>query len=256
MDNAETPTKHRGLGYGPVAAVLVAVGVYFASQLFVAIMISLVGGGLLGWDRTRLENFLTDSVYAQFAALVAVEAITLWLIWQFLRARRVALGQIGLVGPRVRDVGYSLVGYFVYFASFVATSIFAKILVPGLNLDQEQEIGFSRNTSGTALVFVFASLVVLPPIAEEIVARGFLYTGLRGRLPKITAAIITSILFAAAHLQWGSGNALLWVAALDTFVLSMILVYLREKTGSLWPSIGVHMLKNCLAFTLLFIFKP
>jgi membrane protease YdiL (CAAX protease family) len=255
MDDAKKPTKNRRLGYGPVAAVTVTIAVYFVSQLFVAIVVSLIGG-LLGWDKTRLENLLTGSVQVQFAALLAVETVTLWLIWRFLKARQVSLRQIGLVGPRLRDAGYSVLGYLAYLASFVVTSIMARLLVPGLNLDQEQEIAFSKSTSGTALIFVFVSLVILPPIAEEIVARGFLYSGLRSKLSKFAAAIITSVLFAAAHLQWGSGNALLWVAALDTFVLSLILVYLREKTGSLWSSIGVHTLKNCLAFMFLFVIKP
>ena len=101
-------------------------------------------------------------------------------------------------------------------------------------------------------MLVFISLVLLPPVVEEIVARGFLYTGLRSKLPKIVAALITSALFAAAHLQWGSGAPLLWVAALDTFTLSLVLVYLREKTGGLAASMGVHMLKNGLAFVVLF----
>jgi membrane protease YdiL (CAAX protease family) len=63
------------------------------------------------------------------------------------------------------------------------------------------------------------------------------------------------LLFAAAHLQWGSGAPLLWVAAIDTFVLSMVLSTLREKTGSLWSAIGLHAIKNGVAFTLLFVLR-
>jgi len=51
----------------------------------------------------------------------------------------------------------------------------------------------------------------------------------------------------------GSGEPLLWIAALDTFILSFVLIYLKEKTGSLWPPIGLHMLKNSLAFISIFI---
>jgi membrane protease YdiL (CAAX protease family) len=35
----------------------------------------------------------------------------------------------------------------------------------------------------------------------------------------------------------------------------MVLAYLREKTGSLWPPIGLHALKNFVAFMALFVFK-
>ncbi len=256
MEQTEKPAvgKHRHVGYGQVAAVLVTVAVYFGAQILVGVIVSLVPL-FNGWSTERLQDWLQDSVAAQFGTIFLVEALTLWLIWLFLKGRRVALKTIGLVRPELRDVGYALAGYAVYFVSFIAISIITKMLLPSLNMNQEQELGFSKETTGAALALVFASLVILPPITEEIVTRGFLYTGLRKKLPVVIATIITSMLFAAAHLQWGSGNALLWIAALDTFVLSLILVYLREKTGSLWPSIAVHMFKNGMAFALLFIFK-
>jgi membrane protease YdiL (CAAX protease family) len=127
----------------------------------------------------------------------------------------------------------------------------AKALVPSLNLEQKQELGFDMATTGKNLLPIFVSLVILPPVVEEIVTRGFLYTNLRSRVAIVPAAIITSILFAAAHLGEAS-DGLLWVAAIDTFVLSMVMCHLREKTGSLWPSMGVHFIKNGLAFFVLF----
>ena len=102
----------------------------------------------------------------------------------------------------------------------------------------------------------FISLVVLPPIVEEILVRGFLYTSLRKYLPRIWAVIIASALFAAAHLPEGnSGAGLLWVAAVDTFILSAVLIYLREKTDKLWASMMVHGMKNGIAFLSLFVFR-
>lgn len=140
-----------------------------------------------------------------------------------------------------------------YFAIYIALVLALKALIPSLNTGQEQELGFGEHVAGADLAYVLMSLVLLPPIVEEILVRGFLYTGLRSKFPKIPAALITSILFAMAHLQFGSGNALLWIAALDTFTLSMVLVYLRDKTDSLVAPIGVHMLKNGIAFMSLFI---
>jgi membrane protease YdiL (CAAX protease family) len=60
-------------------------------------------------------------------------------------------------------------------------------------------------------------------------------------------------LFAVAHLQFGSGAPLLWIAAIDTFVLSLFLIYLKDKTDSLWAPILLHMLKNFIAFMALFV---
>jgi len=253
QDSAQPP-KYRHIGYGPIAAIIVTVSAFFGAQIIVGLLIGLLPA-VMRWEIDRVEALLAESVPAKFLIILFVEVLTLWLLWLFVRSRKVTLKSIGLVRPEVRDISYAIVGYVAYFALFIAISIVAKAAVPGLDLNQEQEIGFSRGTSGGALWLVFASLVILPPVTEEIVMRGFLYTGLRNKLPKLAAAFITSVLFAAAHLQWGSGNALLWVAALDTFVLSMILVYLRDKTGSLWSPILVHMFKNGLAFVLLFIYK-
>lgn len=83
--------------------------------------------------------------------------------------------------------------------------------------------------------------------------RGFLYTTLKKALKPIWAVLLTSALFAAAHLSEGGSSGLLWIGALDTFVLSLVLIYLREKTGGLWASITLHAIKNGIAFVTLFL---
>jgi hypothetical protein len=99
----------------------------------------------------------------------------------------------------------------------------------------------------------FISLVVLPPIVEEIMVRGFLYSTLKKAMPTVAAVLLTSAIFASAHLPEGGAAGPLYIAALDTFVLSLVLIYLREKTGSLWASITLHAAKNGVAFTVLFV---
>ena len=129
----------------------------------------------------------------------------------------------------------------------------ATHLFPSLNVHQKQQLGFQDASGGLKLALTFVSLCVLPPLVEETVFRGFMFTTLRGKLKFVWAALITSLIFASAHLEFGSGQPLLWVAALDTFTLSMVLCYLRQKTDSLWPGILLHSLKNCIAFVTLFV---
>lgn len=254
MEDNEKLIKRKKVGYGPIAAILVTIGVYLASQSVAILLVSAIPLAT-GWSVAELQDWLAESTFAKFITILIVEAVTLWLIWVFMNLRKVSFKSIGLVTPRTRDVGYAISGLVFYFVSYMIIASIVSEILPGLDTEQEQQISFSKDIVGSSLIFVFISLVILPPITEEIVTRGFLYTGLRNKLPFITAAVITSILFAVAHLQWGSGNALLWIAALDTFILSMVLVYLREKTGSLWSPILVHTFKNATAFFLLFIFK-
>lgn len=68
----------------------------------------------------------------------------------------------------------------------------------------------------------------------------------------LPAAIVTSLIFAVGHLAESSQGPL-YVAAIDTFVLSLVLIYLREKTGRLWASIGLHAIKNAIAFVTVFV---
>jgi len=119
-----------------------------------------------------------------------------------------------------------------------------------INLGQKQELGFDQLFTSGQKLLALVSLVVLPPIIEETVFRGFLFSGLRKKCNFIVAALVTSVLFASLHLL-ASSQGPLWIAGLDTFVLSLVLCYLREKTGALWAPMMLHALKNVIAFTIL-----
>lgn len=239
--------------WGALTAVIITIGIYFASQILAGILVSLYPLAR-HWNSAQATKWLEQSVIGQFAFVFVAEAITLWILWMYLKRRHAKPADIGLKKPQAKDAGYALAGFGVYFVVYILAIQLIHTLIPGLNLDQKQDLGFTASAGGL-LWLVFISLVILPPITEEILARGFLYTGLRSQMTKINAAIVTSILFASAHLQAGSGHPLLWVAAIDTFTLSLVLVYLREKTDSLWASIFIHMIKNAIAFAALFIFK-
>jgi membrane protease YdiL (CAAX protease family) len=249
-DKPEAVQKKK-VGYGPLAAIFVGIGAFFAAQVIAGIVLLIYYYA----SGTTEENLQDNPVVLQFFTVLIVEAATIWLLWLFMRGRKVRWPDIGLVKPRFRDAGYAVVGYIIYFALLIAATQLASKYIPGFDLEQEQELGFDKATTGGSLWLIFISLVILPPIVEEIVARGFLYTGLRTKLPVISAALITSALFGLAHLAGGEGGTMIWAAVLDTFVLSLILCGLREKTGSLWAPISVHMFKNALAFAVLFVFK-
>lgn len=233
----------------PLTTILSLVGIFLVSQILAGVLVSLYPS-LQSWTAQQSSAWLEDSVIAQFVYILLAETVAVWMIIRILKRARISLGRIGLIMPTLRDVGSALIGYGIYFLSYLAIIIVASQFT-NLDVDQPQQIGF-ESASGSSLILVFLSLAVLPPLAEEIMFRGFLFSSLRAKFRFRYSVVVTSILFGIAHLQFGSGAPLLWVAAIDTFVLSVVLCYLREKTGSLWASITLHMLKNSIAFVALF----
>jgi membrane protease YdiL (CAAX protease family) len=249
---AKLPASKPLIPWSPWLAIPFVVVVYFVSQIIAAVALA-IWPAINRWSSGQTDDWLSSSIYAQFFYVLIAEGLVVLAVYQFLKWYRRDWKAIGLRRPKWRDVGLGLLIAPLYYLSYIVIVAAAGQLVPSLDVDQTQQLGF--DPVGTwQLVVTFISLVILPPLVEEILMRGFLYTSLRKAMPVLGAALTTSAIFAAAHLQAGSGAPLLWVAAIDTFVLSLFLVWLREKTGSLWAGITLHALKNGIAFFALFIF--
>jgi len=246
----EKPTRRF---WDPVQTIILTVAVYLSSQLVASLAVLSVPVAF-GVTQTGLRSWL-EGADGQFVFIFLIEGIVLLMLWWLLRFKKSSFKTIGLGWPTMKGVGLAVLGFGVYFLMYLIVAMVAKLVFPGLNFEQEQQVGFETVQANWELILVFFSLVIMPPLVEEILARGFLYTGLKTKWPVWAAVVVTSALFAVAHLQFGSGAPLLWVAAIDTFTLSLVLIYLREKTGNLGAPIVLHMLKNFLAFLLLFIFK-
>lgn len=238
--------------WNPLWALVFVVVMYFATQIIGGLVVSLYAV-IRHWDAATTQSWLTDSVVGQFSYVLIAEALTIAGVIGFLKYYKRTLSFIGLKRLRLKDVGVGLLAYPIYFISFAALLLTAAHFIPALNVNQEQEIGFTGVKGALELTLTFISLVVLPPITEEIVVRGFLFGSLRKYLKLGGAALLTSLIFAAAHLPEGGAAGPLYVAAIDTFMLSLVLCWLREKTGSLWAGISLHALKNGVAFVSLFV---
>lgn len=192
-------------------------------------------------------SYMTETVANTIiAALVYILSLTIaagapLLVWK----RKVSLETFGLQRlPTWADIGLSPLAFCLY---ALATSIVMAMvmMIPGFPIDEVQDTGFKAFGSRTDNLLAFITLVVLAPIAEEALFRGYLYGKLKRHAHGIIAAVITSVLFGAVHWQLN--------VAVDVFVLSMVLCGLRSLTGSIWAGVLVHMIKNGIAYYLLFI---
>lgn len=249
--NSDKPAEQLQWGI-PVALTVMLIS-FIALPVIAQIVLSLIPS-VLGWDTSRAQQWLDNAPLASFLYVVLAEALTMGGLLAFLRHKKTSLRTaVALKKVAWRDLGYTLIGIVVYFILFASLLAIINSVTP-VDTTKEQAIGFEKDLAGGGLILAFVSLVVLPPIVEEVLFRGFLFGTLRRRKVKmVLATFITSLLFAGLHLFGATDGSLLWLAFIDTFVLSLVLCYVREATGSLWASIGVHALKNGLVFVNLFI---
>jgi len=262
-------SKKSDLPWGALVSVALVIVTFFLSSLAGSIYTWLYTIRIHHWTDAQANQWLNNSVDGQFIYGLLVYAVWIGLFWLFLPLYGVLIGKgisffakkwrsifraVGWSKPQWRDIPYALAGFGIYFICYVLVVAILEKIFHGFNAGQQQDIGFQGGTHGSALVLVFFSLVVLPPLVEETVFRGFLFSGLKKSMPIVWAAVITSLLFAIPHLFEGADGQLLIVGGVDTFILSLVLVYLRQQTNSLWASIGLHMLKNGVAFATLFFF--
>jgi membrane protease YdiL (CAAX protease family) len=84
-------------------------------------------------------------------------------------------------------------------------------------------------------------IVIAAPISEEVCFRGMLFGGLRTRIPRIAAALLSGLIFGALH-------ALTGITAVPPLIFfGFVLALLYEETGSIVPGILLHMLNNTIA---------
>ena len=153
--------------------------------------------------------------------------------------------RLGLSGlPTWTDVGLAPIGYIV--AIIIAAGLtWIFNFFPWFNSSEAQELGYSIYMQGWERGLAFVALVIIAPIMEELLFRGWLYGKLRLKIPKVAAIVTTSLLFGLVHMQWNVG--------ISVFAMSLVTCTLREITGTIYAGTLVHMINNGVAFYLVFI---
>ncbi len=230
---------------GPVWTVVAVVAIFLLSQVIAAAL----AGILFGISSSNAVAALSESPFEQFIYILIAEGLAVWLVVKLLKIQKLKLAAIGLGRrPKWSDLSKALIGFGIFYGLLILVGILMQIIFPELNSNQAQDVGFNNLSTSLDYTLAFIALVVFPPIGEEVLVRGYLYSALRSKWRILPAVILTSLIFGFAHLQTGSGAALLWTAGIDTFILSLVLCYLRERTGALYAGILIHSMNNAIAF--------
>lgn len=234
-----------GKRIGVVAALTAWTGAgFFIGQLIIVALVLLLDffDVFRGMSSSANVVLTTSVAAASYVMAFIVVACGMWAVTK----HKPSLKMFGLdAWPRWRELGLGFITFFVY---LIASGLFVALIsehISGFDANQVQDVGFDVLTSRYQYVLAFFTLVIIAPIAEEMLFRGFLYGSLRRYAPWWLSAIIVSLLFGAAHGQWN--------VAIDTAILSLFLCGLREIFGTIWGGVTVHMIKNGVAFYFLFV---
>lgn len=223
---------------------------FVLAQLVIAGVI--IALGKLGVDFAAVNStvFVTVSTALIFVLALSIAVGVPYRLYK----RKTSWKDLGISDyPRWMDILLAVLVFVVYiFVSGIVVLVVSKLSpVP---LENNQQLPFSSEMliMGWQYWLAFLTIVIIVPLAEELLFRGYLYGKLRKISPIWASFLITSLAFGLAHL-WSLDGPLQIMVAIDTFVLSLFLCALRENTGAIWAAFLVHAIKNGVAFYLLFV---
>jgi membrane protease YdiL (CAAX protease family) len=188
-----------------------------------------------GQSLGHLPNFSGDG--AAISLIIAVSTpVQVGLLALF--ARRTGAGvadYLGLIWPRRGEVVFGLCALVVM---IVAGNVLSWLLGRGLVTPFQMDI-FKTASAGGWLLWLWLSVVVLTPVGEEILFRGFLFRGwLRSPRDAFAVIVITSLLWALIHVQYD------WYTIGQIFIFGLLLGWMRWASGSTILTILLHALIN------------
>lgn len=204
---------------------LVLLGLYFVVSLAVGlaavVVLLLSGRGMDDLDPYARARLLALS---NLFAMSVLSALYLWYRSRR-RAPRLKVG-FGWRGLDARLLG----GAFLLMCSLsvLLEPLYALLPAP------DQNIGRGP--------WAFVAVVLVAPLFEEWICRGYLFGSLRERYGLRSSCLLSALFFGLIHGQP--------VPALNAFFLGLVLAWVYARTGTLWASILLHAAHNLLAWLL------
>lgn len=171
------------------------------------------------------------------------------LLWRIARRQGLTWRELGFVVPSARWMWITLAVFLVARAVSTGFTFIAGEGIAEQSLQTMTGVTSSdpRWNALSALLFV---LVV--PVLEELVFRVMFFRALAARLPVLAAATLSVTIFVAMHVQYTlAGGAVAVLMTAEVTLLGAALMWLYVKSGSIWPSIAVHVANNGFAFLVL-----
>jgi len=229
MEENQVPVKEEAQAYTVPWSI---VDTWLGVGLLVLLSLGMLVLIFLGLGRQYLQSvgvLLLELVY-----LLPVALIFLWrrVHWRHLGFRGFSFNVLAL------GVGLLLGGYVVILLHNTV------LYLLGVETQGDQIFDVFKQLESPFWFFLVGAVVA--PVVEEIFFRGFLFQGFRQKYGWLTAMLLSSVIFGAAHLDP--------VSLIPTFVLGCVLAYVYHRSNSVWPGIIFHAAINsfslCVAYVI------
>ena len=167
------------------------------------------------------------------AGLFAMPMAIFFILWR-MKKRKIPLSELGSLEIQRKPLYLSI---FLLAAFLIFEELYFYLL--GIEMPES----FIEFMLAEPILLGFISVVVVAPIIEEFLFRGFLYSQLRRSALKDWGAIaVSSLVWTAIHFQYEIGILFF------LFLFGLFLGYLRLKYNSLLIPIALHAINNLLSF--------
>ncbi len=149
-----------------------------------------------------------------------------------------------------KNVKIGVIGYLSIIPAILAVLFILSVIAKKFSYEppvQPVVQIYLKESEKNYLLFFTLFVAIVGPIIEEVFFRGFTYKAFRQKWGVWRALTLSSGIFAALHMSL--------IGFLPIFMLGFFLAYLYEATGSLVPSMMVHMIHNLIMVSMTLIFK-
>ena len=219
---------------------VISIGAVFGIVILSIISAFTVGGLIMGISASSPEQ--TDKLYIYISFFLGQGIILVPPLYFLTIKQRPILESLRIKMVPLGTIQYSFIfstGVLIIIDT-IDRIIHQIIPTPDYIIDLS---GIMQPDSLLGYVFLFLAVVIVAPIGEEVVFRGFLQKFLEEHWKDITRAVlVTSLFFAMIHFNpfW----------TIQIYILGVLLGFLSWKTKSVIPSIMLHSINNGLAYIL------
>jgi CAAX protease family protein len=230
INTPKRPVRRR---WGPWSTLAWGVGIAI-------VMVLAQTGGAIGYLTLtgkvltiQREDLASDGPLLATSLLAATPAVLGFIVFAVKLSRVPLTDYLALKWPRWREFGWGVGALvLVLFAAGIASEI------SGQETPEFMADTFRSAREAGLLPLVLISFVILGPLQEELVFRGFLYRGFAPAFGAAPAIVLTSALWAVIHVQYK------WFFVAEIFALGLAFGWARWKSGSTILPFLLHAMVN------------